>query len=97
MIGESSSGGLYWPMEYYDSDTDKMHQYWLAGTTNPIWTTFGKNHYVFNDGGIEGWRIGDNNSLADGSYYFRGTLSLYGIYIPNGTSKYFYNYFLTIK
>ena len=52
VIGESSSVGLYWPMEYYDSDTDKMHQYSLAGTNNPIWTTFGKNRYVFNDGGI---------------------------------------------
>ena len=43
----------------------------------PVWKLEGEDMYVFNDGSDAGWRIGDKDSLADGSYYFKSKKLMY--------------------
>ena len=37
----------------------------------PVWKLEREEIYVFNDGSNEGWRIGDKDSLTDGSFFFK--------------------------
>ena len=43
----------------------------------PVWKLEGKEMYVFNDGSNEGWRIGDKDSLTDGSFFFKSKKWVY--------------------
>ena len=37
----------------------------------PVWKLEGKDLYIFNSGSNGGWRIGDKDSLTDGSFFFK--------------------------
>ena len=43
----------------------------------PVWKLEGKEIYVFNNGSDEGWRIGNKDSLTDGSYFFKSKKLVY--------------------
>ena len=58
-FGIFAVGGLYLP-------TDKR----ASGAPNsPVWRNSLGNRFIFTNGNSYGWRIGDEESLTDGTYY----------------------------
>ena len=53
----NSEGGLYLPTDKRASDAPN----------NPVWRNSAGNRFIFNTGSEKGWRIGDEESLTDGS------------------------------
>ena len=45
----------------------------------PVWRLEGKDMYIFNYGSSQGWRIGDKDSLTDGSFFFKSKKLVYTI------------------
>ena len=43
----------------------------------PVWKLEGKEMYIFNYGSNQGWRIGDKDSLTDGSFFFKSKKLMY--------------------
>ena len=43
----------------------------------PVWKLEGQEIYVFSSGSNEGWRIGDKDSLTDGSFFFKSKKLMY--------------------
>ena len=43
----------------------------------PVWKLEGKDLYIFNSGSNGGWRIGDKDSLTDGSFFFKSKKLVY--------------------
>ena len=44
---------------------------------DPVWKLEGEDMYVFNNGSDAGWRIGDKDSLTDGSFFFKSKKLVY--------------------
>ena len=44
---------------------------------DPVWKLEGKDGYIFTNGSNAGWRIGDKDSLTDGSYFFKSKKLVY--------------------
>ena len=57
-----SEGGLYVFSDERASDAPN----------NPVWKNSAGNRFIFTDGGSNGWRIGDKESLTAGDYYCKG-------------------------
>ena len=43
-----------------------------ATPNSPVWKSLDGEHFIFNDGGVYGWRIGNENSLTTGNSFCRG-------------------------
>ena len=74
-----SEGGLYFLSDERASDSPSL----------PVWKNADGSRYILNTGSSEGWRIGDNASLADGSLYCYGKLILMSFTIASIVSEYF--------
>ena len=40
----------------------------------PVWKLNGKERYIFNTGSKEGWRIGSENGLETGTFFFKSKI-----------------------
>ena len=78
VTGDSSEGGLYVLSNARAS----------ASLNRPVWKNYDGTRFIFNTGTTTGWRIGNMESLTDGSYYCKSKHILMKFTVATTCSEY---------